>query len=258
MARFFDDSDDVIRWSIGAMTGQALGPVTVAAIIKRGSDTGFDSILGLHTSGGTNTFFFQVQPDDRLVLGGSAGMGDSGATLTVVAADGWVFVAANKATGTVAPRFHKYVYSTGAAMSHVNSASTAANGSSPGAGGYAELSWQGGDLFHGDIAVVALWPSSLADDQIESMPYSLDAWFCAQPSALWLLDQSAIAQAVPDLSGNGSNQSSITGTTVSTSSVPVFGYGATGGLWSVESAAAQPAAAPLPDPFRRRLPLLVR
>lgn len=253
MPRFFDGSDDVIRWSIGGLTG-ITAACTMAAILKRSSASTFDHIIGLHSSGGTVQPWFEITDADLLQFGHQSATAAS--SFTVMTTDNWVLAVVAKASGTATPRFHKYVYSTDA-WTHSDGDASISNGSAPGAGGYAEIAWQGFDVYHGDIAAIGIWPTNLSDAQIENLGHSLAGWWAVQPSALWLLDQSAITQNVPDMSGGGANQSAITGTTVSTS-VPGFSYGAPAGLWSVESAAPPPAADPLPDPFRRRLPLLVR
>jgi hypothetical protein len=46
------------------------------------------------------------------------------------------------------------------------------------------------------------------------------------PSWLVLLDQSDVGQSILDITGNGGNQSGLTGTTIATSDPPGFGYGA--------------------------------
>ena len=80
------------------------------------------------------------------------------------------------------------------------------------------------EAFDGDIAVAGVFPGVLSDAAIESMPFTLAAWYSLTPLALWVLDQQAVAQTVNDLAGGGSQQSAITGTTVSTQSVPLFNY----------------------------------
>lgn len=255
MARTFDGADDVIRFSIGGLSGQTAAG-TWAAICRRTNDVNFHSILGLHNSGATNTHYFQITPTDNLVLGAN-GVGEATSAFTVTSADDWVVVAATKVSGTTTPRFHKLVCSTGA-WTHSAGSGSFANGTGPGATGYAETSWQGGDLFQGDIAAIGVWSADMSDAQVESLAYSLTSWWQVAPAAVWLLDQSATTQAVPDLTGGGANQSSLTGTTVASSSVPVFGYGASP-IVAVSVAAAPAATAPPAVPaLRRRAHLLVR
>jgi hypothetical protein len=223
VARTFDDVDDVIRWSIGGLSGTTAN-ATIVAVLRRGSDTTFDTILGLHDSGGTAQQWLQIEDVDRLQFGHAAANQTS--SFTVTSADGWVLVAAGKNAGSATPRFHKYVYSTGT-WTHSNAGGTLTDGSSPGAGGYAETSQAGTDLFSGDLAAVAVYTgTNLTDAQVENLPFSLAHWHEAPPTAMWVLDQASTTQNVPDLTGGGAGQTSLTGTTVATSSVPVLGYGA--------------------------------
>lgn len=255
MARTFDGSDDVIRFSIGGLSAQTAAG-TWAAVCQRTNDVNFHSILGLHNSGATNTHYFQITPTDNLVLGAN-GVGEATSAFTVTSADGWVFVAATKVSGTTTPRFHKLVYSTNA-WTHSAGSGSFANGTAPGASGYAETSWQGGDLFQGDLAAIGVWSSDLGDAQVEGLAFSLACWWASAPQAMWVMDQSATTQAVADMTGGGANQSSLTGTAVASSSVPGLGYGTA--VTVVEVTAAAPTVSTPSDLLnrRRRHALLVR
>lgn len=222
MARTFDGSDDVIHCSIGALTGRTAAG-TFAGIVRRTNDTAFHTIVGLHNSAGTNTLYFQISPTDLLVLGSSGGEATS--TLTVLTSSSWVLVAVTKASGSATPRFHRLVYSTNV-WTHEAGSGAITDGGSPGAGGTFRTAWQTGDLFQGDIAAIGIWPSALSDSQVEALAYSLAHWHAVAPQAMWVFDQSATMQSVLDWTGGGANQSSLTGTAVATTSVPVLGYGA--------------------------------
>src|SRR3990172_427971 len=136
----------------------------------------------------------------------------------------WQVLAVSKATGTVAARFHKYLYSTDA-HSHENDDATVANSSAPTTNVY--LGTDGTvtvDGLDGDLLIAAVWDVVLSDAQFEALPFSLAAWFAVQPKGLWLLDQDTTAQKVLDLTGGGANETALAGTTIGTASVPVFGY----------------------------------
>src|SRR3990172_1760690 len=136
----------------------------------------------------------------------------------------WQVLAVSKATGTVAARFHKYLYSTDA-HSHENDDATVANSSAPTTNVY--LGTDGTvtvDGLDGDLLIAAVWDVVLTDAQSEPLPFSLAAWFAIQPKGLWLLDQDTTAQKVLDLTGGGANETALAGTTIGTASVPVFGY----------------------------------
>jgi hypothetical protein len=79
--------------------------------------------------------------------------------------------------------------------------------------------------FDGDIAVGAIWLRRLTTADFEALPYSLAAWQSRQPSAFWVFDQASTSQQSLDRTGGGANQTAITGTSVSSASLPILGYG---------------------------------
>lgn len=226
MARTFGGATThVAVVSIGA-TNVVMGPGTIAAIIRITGSTPAAS-YGLYHAGsassGTSRWWFVISNADKLGLGFSASTPVS--LTSVTSADGWLLVAASKATGTVAPRFHIYKYSTNAWV-HENSAGTNANSGTPATNSRIGNVTEASNSFQGDIAVCGVWSVVLADDQVESLPFTLAAWFtAAQPKGLWVLDQDTTSQKILDISGGGANESSLTGTSVATTSVPVFNLG---------------------------------
>jgi hypothetical protein len=79
--------------------------------------------------------------------------------------------------------------------------------------------------FNGDMAAGALWSRALSTSELDQLPLSLANWLSAGPTAMWVFDQASPAQALLDWTGGGANQTAIIGTSVSTDSVPVLGYG---------------------------------
>lgn len=232
MARTFDGANDLIVTSAGATTGTTFG--TFAVIMQRNS-TAYNSLVFLHTSTPTGIYGMLIEDNasgNQLELATAANSRFS--TFTVVNADGWVLVAAGKATGSATPRFHKYVYSSNS-WTHENGGGTLANASGT-VNNVRFGEWEGIDDFGGDLAVAAMWKRNLADGEVELLAHSLTAWHASAPTALWTFDQSATTQNVLDLTGGGANQSSLTGTSVSSSSVPVFSYGHP--IWVAQSGGA--------------------
>lgn len=222
MARTFAGTTNRITVALGG-TGVTFGPGTVAAIVRRTTDGTLQVINYSGGNSGTNRLQFGILATNTIQLRQDAATTNS--AVTVTAADGWVLIAATKATGTVAVRFHKYVFSTNS-WTHQNGGSIANSGTMTGSSYIGDFNG-GGSCFVGDIAAMGRWSVEMSDAQVESLPLSLQAWFAAgQPAGLWLLDQSATAQTVIDLSGGGANQSAINGTSVSAQSVPGFSYGA--------------------------------
>ena len=239
MARNF--TNDVIRFSIGACN--ITHPHTWAGIVRRNEDgtghvifavdtvpDGADPVLRFRLEG-ANTFQYQVD-----------GAGSSSA-FTVVAADGWVLLAAKKATGTVAPRVSKFVYST-QTWTHENLTARADN-TLPGAGGevrFARGNEASNQPWRGDMLLQGFWNVVLSDSEVESLPYSLAHWFKPSAVGLWLLDQASTGQTVIDLTGGGANQSAIIGTTVATNHPKFFSRGHPVIKMRPGAAAAPPAA----------------
>jgi hypothetical protein len=136
----------------------------------------------------------------------------------------WYFVAVTKATGTVAHRFHIYNYSTNT-WTHINETATTNQSSAAVTDMWIGRWYSDTDFsFNGDIAVAGHANKNLSDDQVQGMAFSLAAIEAVGPLALYVLDQSAITQAVRNVF-DGGQQSTITGTSVATRSVPSFSYG---------------------------------
>jgi len=223
MACNFGSAGDVVGGSIGAC-GFAFGPGTVATILRRTTDGTVQVVVFIGNNAVGERHQFALLNDDTIQLRLTAGSVTSSTTVT--SAMGWVLIAASKASGTATPRFHKYVYSTNA-WTHEDGGGTEGNNGAPSGDAYVGnyVNFDAG--MRGDIAVAGIWNVVLTDAQVESLAFTLAGWFAAaQPKGLWVLDQNSTAQNVMDLSGGGAILNARIGTSVSTSSVPVFNYGA--------------------------------
>lgn len=221
MARNFDGANDSLHTSQGGLTSWTFG--TYVAVIRR-VGTNWGNIATLHNGAGTALSGIEIGDGAAAnALHYQSNSSAARSTFTVDEADGWVLVAAGKATGSNAPRMHKYVYATDT-WTHQDGSTNLAN--STGTSATMRLGeWEGGDDFNGDIAVVGAWISrNLTDAEVEQLPHSLAAWHALAATELWVLDQSDTSQAVASLTGSGANQTSLTGTTVSATSAPI-GYG---------------------------------
>lgn len=221
MARTLDGVDDRIRCSPGALSNYTFG--TVLLVMRRDS-TAWNGLVVGHDGGGTSLWGLELGPsagvDNRLFYLSNGNSSKS--TFTLTNADGYVLAGGGKATGTAAPRMHKYVYSTNT-WTHEDGDTALANNTGTTAV-VALGDWELSDFLAGDIAVAAVWKRQLTDAEVEALAHSLTAWYASAPDALWVADQVATSMAVPDLTGGGANQSSITGTTVAATSAPL-GYG---------------------------------
>ena len=198
------------------------GASTLAAIIKPASDGAVK--IALCVGSGTNSKIILGLNAGNAVTSQHSGTGRSGTT-TVTAADGWALIMVTKATGTATPRFHIYEYGTGAAMVHENGGGTAASAAPQTSSAIGYNRQTNANFWDGQIAVAGAWAAAFTDAQCETLPYNLEPWFQVQPNGLWILDQASTAMLVNDRTGNGANQTAITGTTVSANAVPVWSYG---------------------------------
>ena len=217
---FASATPDRITFSLGA-GASVNGAITLAGIARKATDTG--AAATILTVGNAAASRRTLLLSNANVIQLRSNNATDGAT-TFTAAEGWALICVTKAAGTATARTHKYVYSTNT-WTHANTPgtlgdSTPTSNSLIGTGGGTAAPW------NGDIAVASAWAAAFTDAQVESLPFSLPAWFQVSPNGLWVLDQSATGMLVNDLTGNGANQSAITGTTVGTSNVPVFSYGA--------------------------------
>lgn len=224
MARSFDGTADYVRFATGSLNAIAGGAMTLAVILKRSANLTLDAIIELSMPSNFPQLTLAIKDDNNMRLMRIATPSEIAIPITI--ADNWVVLAVCKAAGTSTPRGHKYVYDTNT-WSHVNGATTVGDASDI-AGGWVQFGRQaiGPAMdFAGDMAVAAAWKRQLTDAQIERLPYSLMAWWALAPDALWTLDQSSTARAINDLTGNGADQTTLSGTTVSTDSVAGFSYG---------------------------------
>lgn len=234
MARTFTAaSSHLIQTTIGG--NNFVSPITIAAIVKRGSD-GVDQCIYRAGSGAGAAWAFFARTTNKVVIWNQTTQ-QGPSVMTLLAADGWCLMAVSKTAGTTTARFHKYVFSTNT-WTHEDATTTIADPTTPASNCW--LGSQGASTYwNGDIEIIGTWNVAMTDAQTESLAFNLASWYApAAPKGLWPLYQQATSQKVLDISGNGANESSITGTAVSTSSVPVFSYGL-----HVGSATRQPAAA---------------
>ncbi len=221
-------SSEYILVSIGGIT--AFGPGTAAVIAKKSTDVvGYEFFMGAGIGAGPNNWNLGLNNDTPAFWNGSAEMQ---APFTVTAAEGWVLLVMSKATGTVAPRFHKQVLSTGV-WTHGNSASTGANSGTPATSmGVGSPATHAGDFFNGHMVAMAMWNTTPANDaavvalgvdNFADLSALVTGWLATTPRGLWRLDQASTGTAVNDQTANASNQSAISGTSVVTTDEPPFG-----------------------------------
>lgn len=210
------------------------GSTTIAAIIRKTADAANQAVFSQHT--GTTKNRMTIDTSNKISFQADANILAS-PTITVTVADGWVLAAVTKATGTTNPRYHKYLYSSNT-WTHENSGSTMADATAPGTTNCRIGASPASTLpYDGDMQIVGYYNAALSDAQLEAMALTLGAWYQVPPKGLWLLDQQVTTQKVNDLTGQGGNEVTRTGTSISSTSLPVFNYG-----MPVRSVLRQPAA----------------
>lgn len=202
-----------ITTSAGTTGGVGSGAYTLAALTQPASSIG--ATLGAVTSGSITR---EMTTDGGKFFGTadfSAGFG----TATIGA---YQYIAQSKAAGSNVYRWHSLPYGNNP------NTTTHANGTGSHGDGTATTSWQLGNGFNrnlGDLAVLACWTRVLSDAEVEAMfVAALAAWAANTPAALWPLALAEAGNAVVDVTGNGANQTSVTGTITGSADPVGFNY----------------------------------
>lgn len=211
---------DRLTFSLGAMTTFPFGTMAMVfrLLTNHGGGT-YPTLVGTDASG-DDAFSFFLDGDNGMrpsTYNGTGGAVCGAAGMPIAVADGWVFTAMTKATGTVAPRFHRYRWSANDWV-HAASGTTTPNPALTVSAikvGQNHLNNEGGDL---DL-VAALIASNyvMTDSEIERLPWGLwDRWVDqVKPGFLWEAgdrDQ-PIAGSGRDSSRSGARESALTATT---------------------------------------------
>lgn len=218
--RRWDGVDDRITLSIGGCDVVS-GPMTALALVRPDDLGKWQHVLALVTSGGTVSTAFGIANNNHVFVDTNNSTSAQTAAVAVAAADEYAIIGFSTATGTAAVRLHYYRFST-TTWAHADASGTYAKGSSV-AGGEVWLS--GSDVYDGDQAAVVLLNTNLsvdADVEAFAAVSGLDEWG-AHASAVggWRLNQAATSTAVTDDTGNGADQTAITGTTVVAEDPPI-------------------------------------
>jgi hypothetical protein len=225
MPRLFDGTDDEIRLlgpTSSPLVGFDWGPGTYAIVFKPVAipETN-DTIFGVHENG-SSAFAGSLKmdaPNSFYVTNGTNTPGYG----NIIFAGNWYLMVFTKAEGNVSVRFHRYTYSSGTwfhgdsfampdSVYPVTTRPAAVVGAD--ANSHANI----------HVAAIGLWRRVLSDAECELLPLQASAWLSLPnggASALWTFSQSSVSDPVLDLTGNGFNQSSITGTSVSGEISPI-------------------------------------
>lgn len=215
-------SSRAVTTGLGGVSSGSTGAFTMAAIVRRNATGAWHNVVGLLDSGNNSLVDLTFSDTNVLTMEGNSAA-SAGPTLSTT---GWYFVAADKASGTVAARFHRQKYGTDAAVTHSagsgNLNSGGGTNAKVGIGTYGASS----DWFNGDIMAVAVWNRQLSDAEHDSLAANLTNWHLLNPDWLIFGDYAdALPANIPDLSGKGAPLTTLTNLAVSTQSM-LIGYGA--------------------------------
>lgn len=222
-ARTFNGTSDVIKAALTSSPIATLtAPATWAGVIRKNADAVNGVIARLNDSTGA-AFYGGLQFNSSNFLRFFGASATASSAFTVTSAEGWILVAGSKASGTVKPRFHKLSAGT---WTHSDGDVAATDVGSVGSAGLLWFGANGSPIWlNGDIAAVAVWNSVLTDGQVETLGVSFRQWLALQPTGMWMFDQASTATTVTDVTGNGTDQTAIAGTSIAGTqpAVPVYG-----------------------------------
>lgn len=216
MTRTFNGTTDDITLSIG-QCGFAINPGTIACIAYKKTDGSYQTFIS--TGVDENGWAFQVDNNNNLIFDNASGGSTGNVTMTV--ADGWCLVAITKESGATVIRTHRYIYNTGI-WTHIDSSSTLTDLGVPSRFHLGDYGSAGIDGYTRRLLIAAVWNRVLTDIELEGMTDSLVKWIRMYPKGLWVLNQSSVNIPLEDVTGNGANQTSITGTSISSIADPAF------------------------------------
>lgn len=223
--RTFDGVDDEIEFTVPSVLATSPGTSawSIAAILRRVTFNSYDAIVSLQDADTSVLLNLGFRNTDELFCDIAGGLN---ATSTFTVADNalrLVGAAAEDVATNLDIDFYAWNYATAAESTDTNA--DTADQVSTNATKLAIGTWENTDNFNGDILAVAIWLRELTTDEFRQLRFNLN-WAWSNPAWWVILNQAATSMNVPDLSGNGGNQSAITGTAVASTSVIGVGYGA--------------------------------
>lgn len=236
MARLFASaSSQRIDIGGGQMASQAMTYGTTAVITRRSSIPGgaFSGLWAFGVGQLANASSFEIDTSNNLYISYDGTTNARYTTTAYTSTTNWYLFAFSKGTGSVLPRAHVYDYTAGT-WAHGNGDVAIGDGSSTAGSTFTVGSFGTlGDFYDGDIAAVGFWRTwNPTDTEFESLglPFSRMAWLYAGARAdkTWVTfyDQDATTTNVIDYYGGGvQSAASATPPSISTTSVPNFGWG---------------------------------
>lgn len=241
-ARAWTGANDRVVFASGSYTPTAYTYAIIARVLANGSY--------LQLMEGSNDIinyrywvFDREGTGDKILITDDVGGSSQSATTLFQSADSWCMIAVVKGAGTVNPTFYKYKYSDRSWTVETPSDTIGNRGSAVASSAVIHY---GKDTFGTSGANVerwisARWERALADFEVRNLPFTKLAWIYSNPMHRVMWDQEAVAQKALD-EVKSAAETAITGTALSSSSVPSWSYGHE--LIYIDDAAAAPAASP--------------
>lgn len=216
MSRLFNGTTDNVTFSAGA-ANIVQGPITIAALVRPATVAGERPLV----SGiGAGFGYIMLINAGQLICNDYFG---SGPTITN---DVWQWLVMTKAAGNATPDF--YVREIGGSWVHTAGNQNAADDTD--VASTINVGYDGSGHYSGRAAVDAVWNSVLSFSAIQAA-CTLSAADLLASSPKWMVrwNQASTATAVTDDTGNGGDQTVISGTSVDADEPAGWDYSLTGG-----------------------------
>lgn len=251
MARTFASTGTPIDTSIGGCNIDG-NDMSMFAIARRTDSGRYQAVVTTLTSGAaaiSSSLGFTSNNTISNQLSTTTGQDATNIAANVAAVNTWCIMGWTHGAASSPVRFHLYSLGDMTNTWNRENSGNDTGTSTPGSSGIVRFGQKiTTEKFAGDIECVAVWDRALTDAQVDTLPLSLQAWFAQAPVGLWLFDQGSTSDNVVDWTGNGANQTAITGTSVATTGVTGWNRGAD--IWNLLAPSALPLAFPPPFPPR--------
>jgi hypothetical protein len=210
VSELFNGTDGQAQWSIGGCN--LTGAWTLVNVVKFDAGVSWQSMLGNDHATSGSELAIGRHTDGRywVLIGGGAG-GAPVSTFTISSADGWLLLASRRPAGASQTVRHTK-YPIGGSPTHQDATGTMNNSLTQAGGKVVFGQIDGADFFKGRLAVAAEFNANLSDADLESLvtTFSRANWLSLGAVGLW----DAYDRFATDRTGNGADQTLLTGTTV--------------------------------------------
>jgi len=220
-----NQANEGITCAAGAVTSDG-GPITVAVLWKPATFAAMGLVTALN---GSSAAVWNVNPFSDAVLYFGTNTDFASASPTVYNPSGlpWRLDVWTKPDGNSTARYHEYRFDT-TTWAHTDKAATTDGNNGPVASillGKLDAD----ESLNGLLGAVGVWNTELSDGNIETLEDTLQHWMDLSPAALWKFNTDDVAGGAVDLTGNGADETSHSGTSFSATEPSPFNYALSGG-----------------------------